>query len=224
MNVYLVPSGPNRHELYCEIPSAATDGERRPATSLWHRMSDVFHRMLAEGERARAAPDEVSQASGRIRRFIGRKLAEAVAEQRLLWHLRRETHVPLMHPDDRSSSAALQEARRLLTVDRDKHLRWVVIDGFLILLSAPVALLPGPNVLAYYFIFRTVGHVLSMQGAMRGLQRVSWAMTPSADVTSLRQALALDASARATRLDQISEALGLDRLATFIERIADRPS
>ena len=219
MNVYLVPSGPNRHELYCEIPSAATDGERRPATSLWHRMSDVFHRMLAEGERARAAPDEESQASGRIRRFIGRKLAEAVAEQRLLWHLRRETHVPLMHPDDRSSSAALQEARRLLTVDRDKHLRWVVIDGFLILLSAPVALLPGPNVLAYYFIFRTVGHFLSMRGAQQGLSGIAWDPQPSSALSDLRTTLALDRDARRLRVDAIAMALGLDGLSRFVDEM-----
>ena len=182
-------------------------------------MSDVFHRMLAEGERARAAPDEVSQASGRIRRFIGRKLAEAVAEQRLLWHLRRETHVPLMHPDDRSSSAALQEARRLLTVDRDKHLRWVVIDGFLILLSAPVALLPGPNVLAYYFIFRTVGHFLSMRGAQQGLSGIAWDPQPSAALSDLRTTLALDRDARRLRVDAIAMALGLDGLSRFVDEM-----
>ena len=219
MNVYLVPSGPNRHELYCEIPSAATDGERRPATSLWHRMSDVFHRMLAEGERARAAPDEESQASGRIRRFIGRKLAEAVAEQRLLWHLRRETHVPLVHPDDRSPSAALQEARRLLTVDRDKHLRWVLIDGVLILLSAPVALLPGPNVLAYYFIFRTVGHFLSMRGAQQGLSGIAWDPQSSAALSDLRTTLALDRDARRLRVDAIAMALGLEGLSRFVDEM-----
>jgi len=219
MNVYLVPSGPNRHELYCELPSAATDGERRPATSLWHRMSDVFHRMLAEGERARAAPDEESQASGRIRRFIGRKLAEAVAEQRLLWHLRRETHVPLVHPDDRSPSAALQEARRLLTVDRDKHLRWVLIDGVLILLSAPVALLPGPNVLAYYFIFRTVGHFLSMRGAQQGLSGIAWDPQSSAALSDLRTTLALDRDARRLRVDAIAMALGLEGLSRFVDEM-----
>jgi len=221
MNVYMVPSGPNRHELYCEIANPATEGERAPATSLWHRMSAVFHRVLAEGERARAAPDEAPHTSGRARRFVARKLAEAVAEQRLLWHLRRETHVPLMHPDDRSSSAAVQEARRLLTVDRDKHLRWMLIDGLLILLSAPVALLPGPNVLAYYFVFRTVGHFLSMRGAQQGLSGVTWDPQPSAPLSDLRTTLALDRDARRPRVDAIASALGLDGLSRFVDEMVE---
>jgi len=224
MDVYLVPAGSDRYELYCETATVVPDTPTSGApTSIRHRVTALFRRAVAEGEEQRlGAPTAPSQSA--IRRAITRKLADAVAEQRLLWQLRRQEHARLVHPDDLSDTAALDIARRLLAADRDKHRRWSVIDGLLVLASAPIALLPGPNVLAYYFIFRTVGHVLSMQGAMRGVQRVSWAMTPSADVTSLRQALALDAGARATRLDQISEALGLDRLATFIERIADRPS
>jgi hypothetical protein len=224
MDVYLVPAGSDRYDLYCETPTAVPDGpaSANPA-SIRHRLTAVFRRAVAEGEDQRlGAPPATSQSA--IRRAITRKLADAVAEQRLLWQLRRQDHARLVHPDDVSEARAMEIARRLLGADRDKHRRWSVIDGVLVVASAPIALLPGPNVLAYYFIFRTVGHFLSMQGAMRGLQRVTWTTTPSSHLTSLRQALALDASARATRLDQISEALGLDRLATFVERTADRSS
>jgi Mitochondrial K+-H+ exchange-related len=220
MNVYMVPSGPNRHELYCEIATPATAGDRGPATSLWQRMADVFHRVLAEGERAREAPDDVPKTSGRIRRFMARKLAEAVAEQRLLWHLRRETHVALIHPDDIPSAAAVEETRRLLTADREKHLRWMLIDGLLIVVSTPVALLPGPNVLAYYFIFRTVGHFLSMRGAQRGLSGITWDTQPSAPLADLRATLALDRDARRRRVDAIASTLGLDRLSRFVDEMA----
>jgi hypothetical protein len=219
MDVYLVPSGNARHELYCEAANAVVEGEPAAPASVWQRMSNVFHRLLAEGERVRDAPHESPASHSRARRFITRKLAEAVAEQRLLWNLRSETAVRLFHPDDMSSPAAIDETRRLVGVDRDKHRRWAVIDGLLIVVSAPFALLPGPNVLAYYFIFRTVGHVLSMRGAQQGLSVINWDAHPSAPLTELRQAIALDPDSRGSRIDAIAASLGLARLAPFVEKI-----
>lgn len=219
MDVYLVPSGHARHELYCETATAVVEGEPGAPASVWQRMSNVFHRLLAEGERVRDAPHESPASHSRARRFITRKLAEAVAEQRLLWNLRSETAVRLFHPDDMPSPAAIDETRRLVGADRDKHRRWAVIDGVLIVVSAPFALLPGPNVLAYYFIFRTVGHVLSMRGAQQGLSVITWDARPSAPLTDLRQAIALDPDMRCSRIDAIAASLGLDRLAPFVEKI-----
>jgi len=222
MDVYLVPAGSDRYELYCETASAAPDVPASgAASSIRQRLTAVFRRAVAEGEGQRLG-DPAASSQSAVRRAITRKLADAVAEQRLLWQLRSQDRAQLVHPDDLTGAQAWEVARRQLTADRDKHVRWAVIDGLLVIASAPIALLPGPNVLAYYFIFRTVGHVLSMRGAMRGLQRVTWATSPSPQLTEVRQVLALNAAARATRLDQISQALGLDRLTTFVERTADR--
>jgi hypothetical protein len=223
MDVYLVPAGADRYELYCETATAVPEGPTPHGASIWQRMTGVFKRAVAEGEQERLGvpPPEARSAA---RRAITRKLADAVAEQRLLWQLRKQERARFVYPDDLSEPRALEARRRLLTADRDKHRRWLVIDGVLVVASGLLALVPGPNVLAYYFIFRTVGHFLSMQGATRGLSHVTWTASPSPHLTDVRQVLALDAGARATRLDQISEALGLDRLATFVERTADRPS
>lgn len=218
MDVYLIPSGRARHALYCEAAAAVVEGESPATASIWQRMSRIFHGVLAEGERVRDAPHESPASHSRARRFITRKLAEAVAEQRLLWNLRGETGVRLVHPDDMPSQTAVDETRRLVEADRDKHRRWAVIDGLLILVSAPLALLPGPNVLAYYFVFRTVGHVLSMRGAQQGLSVIAWNAQPSAALTDLRQAIALDPDARCPRIDAIAASLGLDRLAPFVEK------
>ncbi|MEO8481411.1 MAG: hypothetical protein ABI634_04325 [Acidobacteriota bacterium] len=219
MDVYLVPSGRMNHELYCEVTAVVIDGRPTAPASLWQRMSQVFHRLLAEGERVRDAPHDSPASHSRARRFVTRKLAEAVAEQRLLWNLRGQTEVELLHPDDMPSQVAVDETRRLVGADRDKHRRWAVIDGLLILISAPFALLPGPNVLAYYFIFRTVGHVLSMRGAQQGLSVIRWNARPSAPLTELRQALTMPPEARCSRIDAIAATLGLERLATFVEKI-----
>ncbi len=219
MDVYLVPVGDDRCELYCERTEHADAGDEpaAPAT-LWRRATAIFHRALAEGERARHAPPPDNDAPhGRVRRWFTRKLAEAVAEQRLLWYLRNETHVQLVHPDDLTGQAAIDLSRRSLGADRDKHFRWTIIDAVLALLCTPIALLPGPNVFAYYFIFRSVGHYLSWRGAGQGLTAITWQPQPSPHLTALREALHLSDDDRGQRLDEIGAALGLDRLASFVD-------
>ena len=223
MDVYLVPLGTDRYELYCETPAQTPDESDAGGSSVRDRVSAMFKRAVAEGEEQRDGSDP-PRAQSRIRRAITRKLADAVAEQRLLWHLRGQDRAGLIHPDDLATPAAIEISRRLLSADRDKHRRWWLIDGALTIASAPFALLPGPNVLAYYFIFRTVGHYLSMKGAVQGIAAVDWQATPSPHLSALRHVLPMSPSSRASQLDRISEALGLDRLGIFIERVCDRAS
>jgi hypothetical protein len=218
MDVYLVPVGDDRYELYCERVERADAGDDTAPPTGWRRVTAIFQRALAEGERARHAPPPDNDAPhGRVRRWFTRKLAEAVAEQRLLWHLRNETHVTLVHPDDLTPQAAIDLSRKSLGADRDKHFRWAIIDAVLALLCAPIALLPGPNVFAYYFIFRGVGHYLSWRGAGQGLTAITWQPRPSPHLTELRRVLHLAADVRGQRLDEIAAALGLDRLASFVD-------
>ena len=79
-----------------------------------------------------------------------------------------------------------------------------------VLASAPVALLPGPNVLAYYFIFRTVGHSCRCAAPQQGLSGVAW--VPLRVAASHRSAPALRLRPRraAPRVGPIAAALGLD--------------
>jgi hypothetical protein len=220
MDVFLVPAGRDRHELYCEVQSHEPDTDD-PPTTLWGRLKAGFRRAIDEGEAHRTGQAS-DQGHSRIRRAITRKLAEAVAEQRLLWHLRRETEARLHHPDDLTADVALETSRRLITADRDKHRRRCIIDAVLLVLSAPIALVPGPNVLAYYFTFGTVGHYLSMKGAEQGRSVVAWTAEASPALTELRAALHLDAAARCPKVESVARTLQLDRLPQFIERVADR--
>jgi hypothetical protein len=232
MNVFLVPMGGDHYELYCEPVQAAPPDDVSQGSRLWRAPRrwwawavGVFRRAVAEGEAERDQPAEAGAEAvprSKIRRTITRKLAEAVAEQRLLWHLRKETAARLYHPDVLAGDTALQMARAEIKRDHDKHRLWCVIDALLTIASAPIALLPGPNVLAYYFIFRTVGHYLSMAGARQGLDRVDWQLQPSAELTALGQALPCETDDRTARIDAIASALGLDRLTAFVERAAFR--
>jgi len=224
MDVFLVPTSADAHELYCEVAAVPPAVDGRPGT-LWGRLSDAFRRMLAEAEadRQREAQD-VPVTRSRLRRAITRHVAEAVAEQRLLWHLRNEATATLIYPDDLSAPRAQEIARGLLAADFAKHRRWCVIDGLIAAITGPAFFfVPGPNVVSWYFAFRAVGHYLSMRGAQRG-RAMPWETQPTPHLTSLRTLFTLEPSVRRSRLHEIAGALGLDRLTMFVDRVVARPS
>jgi hypothetical protein len=218
VNVYLVPASEGRHELYCEVATLTTADESAVG-SFRDRLVQRFRRMVAEGEAAAHGEDVPER--GRLRRAITRRVAEAVAEQRLLWNLRQETAVELMHPDDVPAADALVTARTLIGADYAKHRRWCIIDTLIACITGPVFFfVPGPNVISWYFAFRALGHFFAMRGARQGLTGVTWTTTPSRELADLRRALTLDHELRARRVEEIAAALGLGRLAFFVKKIA----
>jgi hypothetical protein len=222
MDVYLVPTGPERYELYCET---ADDGAPAPDASrgVIRRMQQKFGEVLAAVEREQdrspheAAPDGFL---GRQRARTMRWLAERVAEQRLLWRLRGQTRVHALYPDQLDGAGALTLIRRNLQADWDRHVRWLAIDTLGMLLSLLLIPLPGPNLPGYYFTFRVVGHFLAVRGARQGLNAVEWDLQPSAQLTRLSGLEQLTQAERGARVQAIESALGLSRLARFFERTA----
>jgi hypothetical protein len=233
MDVFLIPLGADRYELYCEPPAAVTDEEQTPpAKGLIARLRHQFAEMLAAAEHDRnrraapasepAAAADADPPQGLVARFKARSLAwvaDAIAEQRLLWHLRHQEDVRLHFPKDMVDADALRIARASLQRDADRHLRWLLVDSVLLILSAALILVPGPNVVGYYFAFRVVGHWLSWRGGRNGLDRVQWQTRASEPLADLRQALDLAPVQRAHILSNIAERLCLDHLAAFVERL-----
>jgi hypothetical protein len=222
MDVYLVPISPTRQHLYCEVsPSPVTDGDEK-STSWLERVKARFRRAVDEGEAAQYGELD-DREHGRLRRFISRKLAETVTEQRLLWHLRHETVATLHHQDSIAGSRALAIARAEFEADYGRHRRWLIINGLLTAITGPLLFfVPGPNIVSWYFSFRAIGHFFSMRGARRALSGVDWTASPSPHLTSVGAALTLPPDVRGPRLAAAGDALGLHRLAAFVERVADR--
>ena len=228
MDVYLVPVGVDQYQLYFEVdrdaePVVPADGG---GSSWWRRRIDRFRAMLAEAERERLLRERGVETDKRgIGRWIIGKIAEVVAEQRLLWHLRTEERGRLLHPDDVDGATAIAMSRAEMARDFKKHRRWAVIDTLLAAILGPVLfLVPGPNIVAYYFLFRGVAHYLSMRGARQGLDRVTWETEQVSQLTDVRAALLLPRAERCARLDHIARSLGLDHFASFVERVAAGPS
>ncbi len=227
MDVYLVPVGQQRQELYCEIPDEpSASGDAEPRTGFFQRMRGRFSDMLAEAERERRQGTAVRSSSwaGRMKARMLRWAAESIAEQRLLWHMRTQTSACLYYPDDMDQAAADRALKERLTQDRDRHRFWLVIDSTGFVVSGALMLVPGPNLVAYYFAFRLVGHYLSMKGASRGLSVVAWRCEGSAPLSELRAAIALAPDQRVRQVHAVAVKLRLEHLATFFERAAVTPS
>lgn len=228
MDVFLVPVGIDRYELYCEEPDEPQDaGDGHPPRGFIRR---TIHRMReqiaeAERERHRGAPHAGDAAAGFLGRFKARTLrwvAEWMAEQRLLWQLRGKDAVSLVYPDDVTEAQARQLLKRSLQRDWERHRFWLVIDSLGLIGSGALILVPGPNFLGYYFLARTVGHYLSLRGARQGLQVVNWSVQSSAELSALRAMADEPPDEREERVHVIAQTLRLENFANFFQRIATK--
>ena len=226
MDVFLVPVAPDRYDLYCEEPDEpelpADAGA--PPPGFFRRLKLRFREQLAEAERARRQGPQLGDARpsflGRVKARTMRWVAESIAEQRLLWQLRSQDAVLLVYPDDVTEEEARQRLRRSLQRDWERHRLWLALDSILGIGSIFLILLPGPNFVGYYFMFRIVGHYFSLRGARRALTIVTWTAQPSAPLSQLRTMIHEAPEARAERVHDVAAALGLEHLASFFQRTA----
>lgn len=224
MDVFVIPIGAERYELYCETPIEAPQPDAA-APGIIGRLRYRFAVMLHQAEDRRRGGQAYPRATtriGRLQEWIMAWVAERIAEQRLLWNLRRERDVLAFHPQDLTFDQALTLIHRTLQRDYERHRVWLVVDTLLLIGSIALILLPGPNIIGYYFAFRVMGHWLSIRGAQQGLRRVSWTGKPCEPLTKLREVALLKGDARSQRVQEIEEQLRLHHLSTFFERVAVR--
>lgn len=222
MQVYLVPLGDARHVLYYEPPDDPPDApDDGPGVfrSLVRQFRDVIRAAEAERHaRHHDAPPPATLA-GRLRQRGLRWIVERMAEQRLLWHLRGATAVVALIPDDLPDDAAEACIRGELLREADRHLRRALLHSIGLVLSALTIVIPGPNLIGYFFVFTVVGHVFALQGARRGVRAITWTREPQAHLTAVRAALRQPSPGRETALHAAAAALQLRHLAAFVERL-----
>jgi hypothetical protein len=224
MDVFLVPVAPDRYELYCEEPDepAPADGDRRGG--IVRRLHHRFRQTLADAERERRRvpdPAEVRPSFPvRAKRRLLRWAAESIAEQRLLWQLRGRAEATLVHPDDLTDAQAYQLLRRSLQRDWERHRFWMIVDALGGAVSVLLILLPGPNLIGYYFLFRIIGHFLSLRGARHGLSRTTWTKMPTRALTTLRAVVGEAPERRESIVREVASSLGLEHLTSFFQRAA----
>ena len=216
--IYLLPVGRGRFELYAEPLDEGAGGE---PDGLWRRHAHRLHTRWRDAVRdARNERTADATIFAHARDWTVRRTADAMAEQRALWTLRRAVAPLLVYPADLSEAEAAGVRDRLLARARAHHARWLVVDALTLAASGVLVIVPGPNVIAYYFAFRVAGHFLSWRGARRALQATAWRLRDEPALAELRRLAALPRDARAPRLDAIAAALKLPRLADFFDRTA----
>ncbi len=218
MTVYLVPAGRNRYELYSEAPEepGVALAEQKGFFRRWaHKAAARWHELV---DRARHG-----SANGRLARWRDTfvcQLAESIAEQRTLWALRLQTAALVRHPSRLQAERAREILNALLAKSRQHHLRWMAGDGLLFALCGLLFILPGPNLVAYYFAFRLVGHLQSWRGARQAIEKVEWVVESDQNLDDLVSLVDMPRASRASRVEAIAAELNLPRLSAFFDRIA----
>ena len=221
MDVYLVPISRDSFECYYEAPDDEVP-EPIEGQGFFGRIKARFQAQLKEAEEARhqTAPEVPKTLFGRLHKRSLRWIAERIAEQRLLWHLRSADAATLYIATDLETVAAENMMRVAMTRDAERHLKLLILHSLLLLLAVPVAIVPGPNVLGYLFTFTVVGHFLSWRGARHGVAGVRWEVKCSDELAALRSALTLEEPARHRTIREVAHRLHMPRLATWVERMA----
>ena len=221
MDVYLVPIGRDRYECYYEAEDV--DEPIEPGQQgFFARMRHRFNEQLKEAERARhqKAIDEPKTFIGRWHRRSMRWIAERIAEQRLLWHLRTARSATLHTSADLVPSDAEIIMRESMKRDADRHRNRLIPHSLALIVSAAVALVPGPNVLGYLFTFTVVGHFLAWRGAVNALHGVAWTVVSNPALTDLRYAFSLEGDARHRLIKDVADRLRMPKMARFVEQMA----
>jgi hypothetical protein len=220
MDVYLVPVGRDRFECYYEAADDETDEPE--GQGFFARLRKRFNEQLKEAEHARhqKAIEEPKTFLGRIHKRSMRYIAERIAEQRLLWHLRKAHAATLHIPADLTPERAESIMRDSMKRDADRHRNRTIPHTLLLIASGLVAIVPGPNFIAYLFTFTAVGHFLSWRGASNALNRVAWTMAPDPQLSEIHRAFALAPDLRHRVILQAAERLHMPRMARFVEQMA----
>lgn len=221
MDVYLVPVGTDVYECYYEAPDQDLDEPETEPKGFFGRLRHRFNEQLKDAERARhqKPTDEAATWLGRWQKLTLRWIAERIAEQRLLWHLRTADTATLHVADDLAHPRADAIMRASLKRDADRHRNRLWLHSVALIASVPVALVPGPNVLGYLFTFTVVGHFLAWRGAVQGLHTTAWTIRPSPDLAELRRAFSLDDSTRHRVIHDVAHRLHLPKMARFVEQM-----
>jgi hypothetical protein len=222
MVVFLVPAGHSRFELYSEPPDdqSPAPSEQAGVVRRWAHAASVKWHELVKTARQGAPAGRF----GRWRDAAVCKLAESIAEQRTLWSLTDASCASLRYPSMLEDTAARAQLARQHATARSHHLRWLIIDTVIFVATAALAIVPGPNLLAYYFAFRLIGHFQSWRGARRAIEGIAWTFDPDASLAELASLVDVPREARASRVAAIAAGLNLSRLSAFFDRVAVPPA
>jgi hypothetical protein len=135
--------------------------------------------------RRQALLDELERPGTLLGATLGRiwvRLQRLVApDEHLLRRLRRARSLAIDHPSLMTPKRVESLWGDLLAKRRRKHGTWLVVDGLLAAPSALLAILPGPNLIGYWLLYRAIVHLLAFLGARSG-KTIETVLDPHAEL------------------------------------------
>ena len=120
----------------------------------------------------RALLEELERPGTLLGATLGRvwiRLQRLIApDEHLLRRLRHARTLAIDHPARMSPDLVKSLWGDLLKRRRRDHGFWVVVDSLLAAPAALLAVLPGPNVIGYWLLYRAIVHLLAILGARSG--------------------------------------------------------
>ncbi len=102
-------------------------------------------------------------------------------DETMLARLRSARRIELFHPATRRGSDVSAAWRRYLNYQWRRHLFWMSINGAISPFAFLLFVLPGPNLIGYWFAYRAIHHLLVVWGIRQvWLDRVSTELHPVA--------------------------------------------
>ncbi|WP_435005460.1 hypothetical protein P12x_003327 [Tundrisphaera lichenicola] len=126
----------------------------------------------------------------------------------MLRRLRTTSSIILHHPRSLTMEQTRSAWKSYLAGRRRHHRIWLAIDLLISPLSVILTPIPGPNVIGYWFVYRSICHALALIGVRR-------ASGPGM-ITLLHASEALDELIGGEQVASIGEQLGLRRLEDFL--------
>ncbi len=216
MRVYTILLAGKAHPVfYSEIPveleRGQVDEQGRPVRGRAERWLRCLRASLYKAVR-RSGP--------RVKRVWNWLNRRPPPDESLLRVLRRASTLEVVHPSALGERSTRQEWKRYLRKRWREHLITFAWDLLILPLVGLLMVVPGPNVIGYWFVYRILSHLLAMRGVAR--VRLGWVPTTFTATGELDVSLSVSGHQGDPIVSRVTRVFGLNHLGLFLSRISER--
>jgi hypothetical protein len=167
VKIYLLLIDHSRFFFYSDESEASDDSERGKGSSSLRR-SGVRGWVLAKYDRFRSAWQHADSGALHWMRLSWDWLHSWThPDEAMLARLRSAPTVELYHPASRRGDEVRAIWMDYLRQQWRRHLVWLIVNAVIAPISVLFAILPGPNLIGYWFAYRAIHHSMVVWGIRR---------------------------------------------------------
>jgi hypothetical protein len=222
VKIYLLSIDKHRFFFYSDVSESSDDedegtdssGPARPGLRGW--LLDRFHRFQTAWQESQSG---VARGTKRAWDWLH---SWAHPDEVMLARLRRARRIELHHPASRPADEVRALWSGYLNHRWWRHLFWLSGNAVIAPFTVLFAILPGPNVIGYWFAYRAIHHLLIVWG----IRRIRGGTIPLKlrAVTSLDRPIELDEGGKAKHVAIEGAAVALDEHVAWSESETGPPA